>query len=178
MIVNVSYFVDFHLSTFFFILILNFAFFLPILTNWISQFRFLIHKVRGHYGLMFLMSQDCDQGPSILILAKLFLTEMFKREQKVGQPVKYPPPPISRFINRNKCCQKQTAGMSWDYIGQSGQYSLCCLSLSVSTDMAAMLDVSSQPGGVVWPAVNQGIPRRTPLGCSWPLRTRRLATGL
>lgn len=41
---------------------------------------------------MFLASQDHDQKPKSAhkILAKLSQTEMFKREQKVGQPVQSP----------------------------------------------------------------------------------------
>ncbi|CAG05157.1 unnamed protein product [Tetraodon nigroviridis] len=37
---------------------------------------------------------------------------------------------------------------------------------NVVQDPAAMFAASSQPGGVVWPTVKQGIPHRTPLGCS------------
>lgn len=53
---------------------------------------------------MFLVSQDHDQGPKLssTILDKPFQTEMFESKQKVGQPVKDPPPSISRFIDRKK----------------------------------------------------------------------------
>lgn len=78
--------------------IFNFALFHTALAACISQPGFLIYKVKGqcHCGpqsfIMFLVSQDHDQKPKRAhkILAKLSQTEMFKREQKVGQPVQSP----------------------------------------------------------------------------------------
>ena len=155
---------DFYLGTFFYLLISNSAFFLPILTTRISQFRYLIHKVKGHCVLMFLVSHIPNQETKINIrLGK-------KRNINL-----YPAPGSSVDQNGATKNQQAWAEPRWD---QSGQYRLCCRSLSVAAAVAAMFESASQPGGLVWPTVNRGISHRTPLGCSWPLRTRRLATGL